>query len=106
MKKIQKKNNSIILVVLNEKENSISQERLRQSRIKFNLASTLVGVSATFCFTAIALFWSGQLSEDAVVTSINLISNIVTSYCLPLIKDAEDRLDSLSQNQEDNPHKK
>lgn len=78
MKNIHRRNNNVTLVVLNEKGdvvnisqlpdfNSICQEQIRQSRIKFNLASTLIAVSVTFCFTGIAMFWTGNISEEVVL---------------------------------------
>jgi hypothetical protein len=112
MKRIQKPNNSTISLLLKKKENaanisqvadanSIRQERLRQSRIKFNLASTLIGVSASFCFTAVALFWVGKLSEQATIRTVDLVSRVVTSYCLPLIKSSQRQLDELTNDVED-----
>ncbi|MCA1991500.1 MAG: hypothetical protein LDL41_05560 [Coleofasciculus sp. S288] len=107
-----KKNHGVTLVVLNQKDelvdasqspgsNSIHQERLRQSRIKFNLASTLIVVSATFCFTGITLFWSGTISEETAIRTVDLVSRIVTSYCLPLIKSAGSQLDESTKELKD-----
>jgi hypothetical protein len=112
MKKIKRKNNTANLVVLNEKgkaqdisnrlnTNNLCQEGLRQSRIKFNLASTLIVMSATFCFTGVALFWAGKISEEAAIKTVDLVSRIVTSYCLPLIKSSRHQLNELTQELED-----
>lgn len=106
------KNHGVTLVVLNQQSqivdasqvpdsNSIHQERLRQSRIKFNLASTLIVVSATFCFTGITLFWSGTISEEVAIRTVDLVSRIVTSYCLPLMKSAGSQLDESTKELED-----
>src|SRR4028119_1344074 len=100
MKNIHRKINNVTLVVLNEKgnvvdisqllvSNSISQEQIRQSRIKFNLASTLIAVSATFCFTGVAMFWTGNISEEIAIKTVDLVSKVVTSYCLPLLRTAK-----------------
>jgi hypothetical protein len=114
MKKLQRRNNSNNLVVLNEKRevvdvnrstdfNSINQERLRQSHIKFNFAITLIAMSATFCFTGVALFWSGNLSEETAITTVDLVSRLVTSYCLPLIKSSQRQLnESAAEEENDN----
>ncbi len=112
MKKNQQKTNTYPLVVLNSKGevvdmhkspncNSIAQERLRQSRIKFNLATTLIVISATFCFTGVALFWTGKISEETAITTVDLVSRIVTSYCLPLINSAKGQLKELAQREDD-----
>jgi hypothetical protein len=111
MKEIKSKNDRFTLTVLNDSEaandreitdsNSISQERLRQSRIKFNLATTLIVVSATFCFTGIGLFWSGKISQEAAINTVDLVSRVVTSYCLPLIKSARGQLNELAEELED-----
>lgn len=112
MKKTQRKNKSQTLVVLNAKgevvdvsqatePNSIhQQENIRQSRIKFNLATTLIAISATFCFTGVALFWTNNISEEAVITTIDLVSRVVTSYCLPLIHSSERQLNQSTEEEE------
>ena len=111
MKNIHRKNNNVTLVVLNEKghvvnisqlpdSNRISQEQIRQSRIKFNLASTLIAVSATFCFTGIAMFWTGNISEEIAIKTVDLVSKVVTSYCLPLLRTAKGQLNELAEEEE------
>lgn len=111
MKKLQRRNNSNNLVVLNEKPevvdvsrptdlSSIHQERLHQSHIKFNFSITLIAMSATFCFTGVALFWSGNISEATAITTVDLVSRLFTSYCLPLIKSSQRQLDKLTEEEE------
>jgi hypothetical protein len=112
MNKNQQETNKNTLVVLNEKgevvdvnksadSDIICQERLRQSRIKFNLATTLIGISASFCFTGVALFWAGKISEEAAIKTVDLVSRVVTSYCLPLINSSQSQLDELTKELED-----
>ena len=111
MKKTQRKNDSRTLVVLNAKgevvdvsqatePNIIHQENLRQYRIKFNLATTLIAISATFCFTGVALFWTNNISQEAVITTIDLLSRVVTSYCLPLIESSQRQLNQSTEEEE------
>lgn len=111
MKNIHRKNNNVTLVVLNEKgdivdisqlsdSNNICQEQIRQSRIKFNLASTLIAVSATFCFTGVALFWTGNISEEVASRTVDLVSKVVTFYCLSLLRSAKGKLNELAEEEE------
>jgi hypothetical protein len=107
----QHKTNKNTLVVLNEKGevvdvsksaeyHNICQERLRQSRIKFNLATTLIGMSATVCFTGVALFWAGIISEEVALKTVDLVSRVVTSYCLPLINSSQPQLEESADAEE------
>ena len=112
MKKTQRKNKSETLIVLNAKgevvdvsqateSNSIHQENIRQSRIKLNLATTLIAISATFCFTGVGLFWTNNISREAVITTIDLVSRVVTSYCLPLIQSSQRQLNQSTEEEND-----
>jgi hypothetical protein len=112
MNKNQQKTNKNTLVVLNAKgevvdvsksadSHNICQERLRQSRLKFNLATTLIAMSACFCFTGVALCWGGIISEGVALTTVDLVSRVVTSYCLPLINSSQRQLDELTNELED-----
>ena len=107
----QQKTNKNTLVVLNEKgevvdvsksadSNNICQERLHQSRMKFNLATTVIGMSATVCFTGVALFWAGIISEEVALKTVDLVSIVVTSYCLPLINSSQRQLEESADAQE------
>jgi hypothetical protein len=111
MKKKQRKNNSVRLVVLNAKgegieisqpqdSNSIQRERLRQSKIKFNLASILIALSASFCFTGVALFWTGIITEETAIRTVDIVSRVVSSYCLPLMNSSQGQLEESADAQE------
>lgn len=111
MKKKQRKNNSDRLVVLNAKgegieisqlqdSNSIQRERLRQSRIKFNLASILIALSASFCFTGVALFWTGTITEETAIRTVDIVSRVVSSYCLPLMNSSQRQLEESADAEE------
>jgi hypothetical protein len=104
MKKIPKKNNS----TNNENGrlakanlNRIYQEHIHQSRLACNFANTIIVISATFCFTGIALFWGGKLSKEAAMTTVDLASRVVTSLCLPLIKSSRRQLEQLTDDSEE-----
>ena len=111
MKKNPRKNNSVGLVVLNAKEeitkisqpqdsNSIQGELLRQSRIKFNLASILFALSASFCFTGVALFWTGTITEETASRTIDIVSVVVSFYCLPLMNSSQRQLEESADAEE------
>jgi dipeptide/tripeptide permease len=68
----------ITLIVLKRSHNSLEQERLRQSRIKFNLACMLIAVSAAFCFTGVGLFWSGNIPKDMAAQTVNWLLRVAT----------------------------
>ncbi|MGD2180061.1 TRADD-N-associated membrane domain-containing protein [Lusitaniella coriacea] len=57
-------------------QNIVKQEQLRQSRTKFNLACTLIALSAAFSFTGIGLFWLGHISKDTALQTVNLLAGI------------------------------
>lgn len=61
------------------------QEKLRQSRLKFNLGYSLFAITAAFCFTGVGLFWSGKISENEALNTINVVGRIVFSYSLKLL---------------------
>lgn len=111
MKRNQRKNNSVRLVVLNAKgegieisqpqdSNSIQRERLRQSQIKFNLASILIALSASFCFTGVALFWTGTITEETAIRTVDIVSRVVSSYCLPLMNSSQRQLEESADAEE------
>lgn len=108
MNKISRKNNG----ANNESDinkftesKSIRQEELRQSCFKFNLASIIIVVSASFCFTGIGFFWAGKLSEGTAMKTVDLASKVVTYLCLPLIKSSRNQLNQLTEELEENPKK-
>jgi hypothetical protein len=108
MDEIQKPNNCTALVVQDERgqileakkladSNSISHERLRQARIKFNLSCTLIAISASLCFTGVGLFWLGKISEDTALNTINLLSRIGFFYGSQLIDSAQHQLNEATK---------
>ncbi len=108
MNKISRKNNSTNkengkLAEANQLAdlNKIHQEHIHQSRLASNLASTIIVISAAFCFTGIGLFWGGKLSKEAALTTVDLASRVVTSLCLPLIKNSRRQLDQLTDDSEE-----
>jgi hypothetical protein len=111
MKTNKSKNNRVRLVVLkaktevikasqSEDSNIIQQERLRQSQIKFNLASLLIALSASFCFTGVALFWTGTITEETAIRTLDIVSRIVSSYCLPLMNSSQRQLEESADAEE------
>lgn len=78
------------IVLKRSNSNTLEQEQLRQSRIKFNLACTLVAVSAAFGFTGMGLFWSGRISEEAAMQTVNLLARMV-AMSVQLIEGKSDR---------------
>jgi hypothetical protein len=57
-------------------------------------------VSVTFCFTGIAMFWTGNISEEIAIRTVDLVSKVVTSYCLPLLRSAKEQLNELAEEEE------
>lgn len=111
MKKNKSKNNRLRLVVFKTKgegreisqtedSNSFQQERLRQSRLKFNLASILIALSASFCFTGVALFWTGTITDETAITTVDIVSIIISSYCLPLMNSSPRQLEQSADTEE------
>lgn len=73
-------------------EEQISQERLRQARLSFNLALTataigLIGFSISLIGGGLLL--SGKASAGTIISAVGLVSSM---ECLKLAKDANDRL--------------
>jgi hypothetical protein len=107
MNKISRKNNSLNkengkLAEANQADlNSLHQEHIHQSRLASNFASTIIVISAAFCFTGIGLFWGGKLSKEAAITTVDLASRVVTSLCLPLIKSSRRQLEQLTDESEE-----
>lgn len=108
MNKISKKNNSTNkqngkLAEANQLAdlNRIHQEHIRQSRLTSKLASTIIVISAAFCFTGIGLFWGGKLSKESVITTVDLASRVATSLGIPLIKSSRHQLDQLTDDSEE-----
>ncbi|NEQ67720.1 MAG: hypothetical protein F6K21_19880 [Symploca sp. SIO2D2] len=73
-------------------------ERLRQAHLSFNLAIGLAAIGGIVGMAGIILLFSGKVSEGTVTTAGGLASNIMSIRCLKLAKDANDRLDKLAKD--------
>lgn len=79
-------------------ELGIAQERLRQAHHSFNLA--LIATSVSFCISLVGagLLLSGKVPEGTVTSAGGLASSV---QCLQFAKDANDRLDKILVELED-----
>lgn len=79
-------------------EMSIAQERLRQSNHSFNLA--LIATAVSFCISLVGagLLLLGKVPEGTVTSAGGLVSSV---QCLKFAKDANDRLDKILVELED-----
>lgn len=73
----------------------IAEERLRQARRSFNLALIVTATSAVIGFAGIALVFAGKAPEGTITATGGLAASV---RCLQLAKDANDRLDKLSDH--------
>ena len=67
--------------------NKLEKEQLRQFRTKFNLACTLILTGTTFCFTVMGLFGLGEISQEAMLKTVETVSRIVAP-CWQLIENS------------------
>jgi hypothetical protein len=74
-------------------EIAIAKERLRQAHYSFNLALITTGISAFVGLVGAGLLLSNKLPEGAVTAVGGLASS---ACCIQFAKDANDRLDKLS----------
>jgi hypothetical protein len=79
------------------KEEIICQERIRQARLGFNLSLISTVASSTVTLAGIILLLSGQISPGGLATVGGFASNLVRICCLQLAKDANDRLDKVTE---------
>lgn len=70
----------------------VIQERLRQSRLSFNLAFGLTLTSAVVIVVGIGLLMLGKVSEGSFAIAGGFGSKIPCVYCLRLTKEANDSL--------------
>lgn len=77
---------------------SIAQERLRQARLSFNLALAATAVSFFISLIGGGLLLSGKISSGTVTSAVGLVSS---AGCLKFGKDANDRLDKILNESED-----
>lgn len=82
-----------MVILMSPIELIIIKERLRQARYSFNLALIATGISAFVGLIGAGLLLSGKLPEGAVTAVGGLASS---ACCTRLFKDANDRLDKLS----------
>jgi|GEM_PF-3080274 len=80
-------------------EYEVTQERLRQARLSFNVALAITTLSAAIGLTGIGLLLWGKVPEGVVTTTAGLTSNLVSRRCLRLTREANDRLDRITSEQ-------
>jgi hypothetical protein len=73
-------------------ERDIVQERIRQARNTSNLALISTAIATGISLLGSALLLAGRVPEGSVTTTGGLATSI---HCLRLAKDANDRLDKL-----------
>lgn len=76
----------------------IAKERLRQAHHSFNLAFVSTAACALIGFAGVGLVLLGKASEGTITATGGLAS---TAYCLKLSKDANDRLDKVASELND-----
>lgn len=79
-------------------ELKIAQERLRQARYSFNLAVAATTVSFLVSILGGGLLLSNKASEGSIATAAGLFSSV---GFVKLAKDANDRLDKLMSELDD-----
>ena len=73
-------------------------ERWRQAHHSFNLALVSTAASVLIGFSGVGLVLLGKASEGTIMATGGLAS---TAYCLKLSKDANDRLDKVASDLND-----
>lgn len=73
-------------------EQYIVYERIRQARRAFNLAFNATAAAALFSFVGATALIIGKVPEGSITTAVGLASSL---HCSRLAKDANDRLDKL-----------
>lgn len=84
--------------ITNTIELSIAQERLRQAHHSFNLALIATAVSFGIGLVGAGLLLSGKVPEGTVTSAGGLVSSV---QCLKFAKDANDRLDKILEELDD-----
>lgn len=79
-------------------QSDIIKERLRQARLSFNLALATTATCAFVGFCGIGLVLLGKAPEGTITTTGGLSATV---YCLKLARDANDRLDELAEDLND-----
>jgi hypothetical protein len=76
-------------------EMMIAKERSRQAHHSFNLAFVTTAACVLISFAGVGLVLQGKASEGTIAATGGLAS---TAYCLKLSKDANDRLDKVAED--------
>jgi nitrate reductase gamma subunit len=82
-------------------EDQICQERIRQAKLAFNLSVAFVGTSAVIAIIGIVFLLAGRISQGAYAAIGGLASTAVGSRCVQLSREANDRLDRLTRESDD-----
>ena len=77
---------------------SIAQERLHQARLSFNLALTATAISFSISLIGGGLLLSNKIPSGSITSAVGLVSS---AGCLKFAKDANDRLDKILDESED-----
>ena len=75
-----------------------AKEQLRQAHHSFNLAFVTTAACAFISFAGVGLVLLGKADEGTITATGGLAS---TAYCLKLSKDANDRLDKVAEDLND-----
>ncbi|MEO0768775.1 MAG: hypothetical protein AAFY72_04980 [Cyanobacteria bacterium J06649_4] len=76
----------------NDIEQRIAHERIRQARNTSNLALIATALSTLFGLVGATALFTGKIPEGSITTTVGLTSSL---HCSRLAKDANDRLDKL-----------
>lgn len=82
-------------------EDTIVHERIRQARWGFNVAVSFTVVSAGLTVVGFCLLIARQNFQGAFTAAGGLTSTAVGNRCLQLARDANDRLDKLGDDADD-----
>ncbi len=77
-------------------EQLVIKERLRQARLSFNIALSLIIISTIISVTGVGLLLSGKTSEGTATTAGGLAAKIVSVGLLKMTKDTNERLDKIA----------
>lgn len=79
--------------IIFQERHTIYTERRRQACWAFNLTLGLTGITGLVGIAAVALLFSGRISEGTFTAAGGGMYGAVTVSCWKLTKDANDRLD-------------
>jgi len=82
-------------------EQLVIKERLRQAKLSFNIALSLIIISAIISVTGVGLLLSGKTSEGTATTAGVLAAKIVSVGLLKMTKDTNERLDKIATEFQD-----